>query len=78
MTITNGSVDQVVIQDRGYNYRTAPTATIQPPLSAITATGVIKTENGEVKEITLTNAGRGYNSIPDVFLVNQDQRILHK
>ena len=67
VTIVNGAVSQVVMQDRGYNYDTPPIATVQPPLPPITAKALVKTENGEVKELTLIDKGRGYNAVPQLF-----------
>ena len=52
------------MQDRGYNYRSAPTIAIDPPTQPITATATVKTENGKVVDIFLGNAGSGYYDAP--------------
>ena len=61
-----GTFTDIVLTDRGYNYRSAPTVTIAAPLDPVTATATCKTENGRVIEIFIGDPGKGYYDPPTV------------
>lgn len=68
-----GVVGKIDLTNDGYDYKTAPTVTIdEPPIGGLRATAVAITTSmsgsQSVKEILLTNAGFGYTSIPKVVI----------
>jgi len=60
--INRGGISKVIITDKGKNYRTPPTITINPPEdnSGNTATARAIIESGKIKFIEVVNNGSGY------------------
>lgn len=63
-TLSNGSIDSVVITNAGYGYTVPPNVTVSSPYPAITATAVANVTSGFVTSITITNPGFGYTTTP--------------
>ena len=64
-TINNGLVDSIIVTDPGKFY-VDPVITIDPPTSnTATATAAVDV-NGNISSITITNAGKGYLTVPSV------------
>jgi hypothetical protein len=61
-------VDKIIITDGGSGYTSAPTLTIDAPLTdwGIAAQAIPTVTNGVITEISLVSAGRGYTTTPNI------------
>lgn len=60
-TVSGGQVTALSVSGTGgYGYSAAPTVTIAPPVSGVTATATAMVANGSVTGFTITNPGSGY------------------
>ena len=64
-------VDKIIITNGGSGYTSAPTLTIDAPLTdwGITAQAIPTVTNGVVTEISLVSAGRGYTTTPNISII---------
>jgi hypothetical protein len=71
-TITNGTISGVTINNAGKFYTAATVTAAVPP--SVTATGTANVlPSGDVRSITLTDAGLGYRTAPTVTISNAPQ-----
>jgi hypothetical protein len=61
-----GVVRDILIDDPGSGYATAPGITIGAPPSGVQATATCTITNGQIASVTITNPGSGYYTAPTV------------
>jgi len=62
----NGALAGIALAPGGTGYTSAPTVTIAPPVSGVTATATAVVSGGKVVGLTVTNGGSGYTAAPAV------------
>jgi hypothetical protein len=66
VTVQRGAVNAITVTGGGFGYATAPTVTIEEPVSGSAAAAIATIANGAVASITVTNGGSGYTRPPRI------------
>ena len=66
-TFSGGQVTALAVDGTGgFGYTTAPSVTIEPPISGAAATATATVANGSIIGFTMTSGGSGYTGVPRV------------